>query len=196
METYAQHSFPDPEDYEGEQGKSAPIQPNVNPAEVGIIKELSPFKTLTRIRENLNGNFWDEAEKEYKHLEGYEPLMNKFGINKFLAILGAVLNDTITMSNIPPDEANALIEHVCDNVIPVMHIHYQEWGIKSKGDLEILDTQIFMMTYGAIHQGKGAGNRAVVRGTVAENIVQRSSNMPYPDTKQGFLSKLNPFSRL
>ena len=197
METFSEHEFPDEKDYEGDLGKAPPIYPNINPAEVGIIKELSPLKVLKRIRENLRGRFWDEDEKEYKKIEGFEPLMNDYGINKFLTILGSVLNDVVTMSNIPPDEVNRLVLHVCDNTIPVMYIDYKKWGIKSKGDLELLSNQIFMVSYGALHKASGAGDRSVIRGTISENIMQRTSNVPMPEQgKKGFMSKLNPFARL
>jgi len=174
IEKYEDHEFPKEEDFIDDLGKAPPITNQFNPAEVGIIKELSPFKTLTRIRENLRGYFWSEEDKEYQKVEGFEPLMNDKGINKFLAILSSFLNDTITMSNIPPEEVNKLVEHICDEVIPIMHIHYKEWGIKTKGDLGILDSQIFMMAYGAIHKASGAGDRAVIRG----------------------FSRLNPFARM
>ena len=197
QERFEEHEFPREEDFLDGEGKAPPITQQFNPAEVGIIKELSPLKVLRQIRENLRGFFWNDEEKEYQKIEGFEPLMNDYGINKFLSILGSVLNDVVTMSNIPPDEVNRLVLHVCDNTIPVMYIDYKNWGIKSKSDLELLANQIFMTTYGALHKASGAGDRSVIRGTLQETIQQRTSNMPMPEQgKKGFMSKLNPFARI
>ena len=191
------HEFPEEQEYDRGEGSgvgmpiiSQPVEPSV-----GIIKELSPLKVLTRVRENLKGRFWDEEKKEYVSIEGYEPLLNNYGISKYLSILASTLNDVITMSNIPMDEVNRLVLHVCDRTIPIMYINYKEWGIKQKSDLGILDNQILMMTYGALRKGAGAGDRNLVRGTISEQIQQRQG-MPFPSEKgKGFLSKINPFSK-
>ncbi len=173
-----------------------PQEAREEPAEIGIIRELSPLKILTRVRENLKGRFYDEETKEYKKLEGYESMLNNFGISKYLSILMAALNDVITMSNIPPDEVNKLVRFVCRQTIPVMYINYKEWGVKVKSDLQLLSNQIFMMTYGALHKASGAGDRNVVRGTITENIATRQG---YPDQydqrERGVLSRMNPFAK-
>lgn len=173
-----------------------PQEGREEPAEIGIIRELSPLKILLRVRENLQGRFYDEETKEYKQLEGYEPLLNNYGISKYLAILMAPLNDVLTMSNIPPDEVNKLVRFVCRQTIPVMYINYKEWGVKIKSDLQLLSNQIFMMTYGALHKASGAGDRNVVRGTISESIATRQGYPdPYPQRERGFLSRMNPFAK-
>lgn len=165
-------------------------------SEIGIIRELSPLKILARVRENLKGRFYDEETKEYKKLEGYEPLLNDYGISKYIAILMSSLNDVVTMSNIPPDEVNKLVRFVCRQTIPVMYINYKEWGVKIKSDLQLLSNQILMMTYGALHKGSGAGDRNVVRGTITESMVTRQGYPnQYPQKEGGFLSRMNPFAK-
>jgi len=165
------------------------------PSEVGIIKELSAFKTLQRIKENLLGRFWNDETKQFEGIKGFKPLMNEFGVNKYLAVLSSFLVDIVTMSNLPAEEINVICLHICENTIPSMYANHAEWGIKNKSDLPILANQIFIMSYGALHKGRGAGDRNVIRGTLTENIVQRGIPMYQQEEKKGFLSRINPFAR-
>jgi len=195
------HNFPKEEDYAGDRaiGVTPPIASPYPSSELSIIEGLSPFKVLCRIRANLKGKFWDDETKEYVQIPGFVPLMNDHGINKYLSILSSFLNDTVTLSNIPPDEVNKLVLHIYDEVIPVMYVCYRDWGIPTKADLAILATQIFMMSYGSLHKASGAGDRAVIRGTISENIMQRGMYNdgggvpPTMEPRRGFLSRINPF---
>lgn len=168
-----------------------------DPAEIGIIRELSPKKVLEQLRMNLKGFFWDYEEKEYVRVPGFKPLMNDLGISKYLSIMSSVVTDLVTFSNYQADEINQLCLYVCDKAIPTIHINYKEYGIKEKSDLQIIDLQIFNLTLAAFKKAVGAGDRNVVRGTVSEAMINKQMGMPYPmaNQPQSFLSKLNPFSR-
>ena len=84
------------------------------PSEVGIIKELSSFKTLQRVKENMLGKFWNEETKQFEKIEGFRPLMNERGVNKYLSILSSFLNDVVTMSNLPGEDTNRICIHICE----------------------------------------------------------------------------------
>lgn len=195
QETYEDHIFPDEKDYEGDLGKAPPITQQFNPSEVGIIKELSPLKILETIGKNLRGFFWDSEEKEWKQLQNFKPLMNELGINKYIQILSGYLNDVITMSNFDRERADKLLNITLKNAIFTMYIYHEDWGI-DEDNLLILENQIINTASGAFGKAVGAGDRSVIRGTLSENIMQRTSNIPMPEQgKKGWMSKLNPFIR-
>ena len=176
-----------------------PIREEREAAEIGIIRELSPKKVLEQIRMNLNGFFWDYEQKKYIKLEGFEPLLNNKGVAKYLSIMSSVVTDLVTFSNYKEEEIPKLVVHICDKVIPVIHINYKEYGVKEKSDLEIIDVQIFNLTLAAFKKAIGAGDRGVIGRTISENILTRGivGNAQFaPQINQGgFLSKINPFSR-
>ena len=165
------------------------------PAEIGIIRELSPKKVLEQVRMNLKGYDWDYANREWKKDPDRKPLMNDKGMSKYLSILSSVVTDLVTFSSYKPQEINSLVLYVCDKAIPTIHINYKEYGIQEKSDLEIIDIQIFNLTKAAFHKALGAGDRNVIRGTVNESLARRETNQPYNmPRKKGFLSSVNPFS--
>ncbi|MBA7490699.1 hypothetical protein ES702_01240 [subsurface metagenome] len=165
-------------------------------SEIGIIRELSPKKILEQLRMNLKGYFWDYEQKGYIRIQGFTPLMNDKGIAKYLSIMSSVITDLVTFSNYQADEINRLTLYVCDKAIPTIHINYKDFGIKDKSDLQIIDIQIFNLTLAAFKKAVGAGDRNVVRGTVSESMINRQMMQPqFQPQQQGFLSKLNPFSR-
>ena len=179
----------------GNVGYNYPSPPDLgeeNQAEVGIIKELSPRKVLEQLRMNLKGKFYDYDKKEYISIEGFEPLMNDKGITKYLSIVSSVITDLVTFSNYKPDEIMAYVEYICSRVIPVIHINYQEFGIKSKSDLPIIDVQLFNLTLAAFKKAVGGGDRNVIRGTVSESMATR---MGYGTQPQGRFARLNPWSK-
>jgi hypothetical protein len=132
-------------------------------SEAGIIKELSPKKVLEQIYMKLKGYEYDYEKQDYFKIA--EPLMNDKGISKYISILGSVISDIVTFSNYKADEINNLTLYVCEKAIPTIHINYQEYGIKDKSDLQIIDIQIFNLTLAAFKKAMGAGDRNVVRGT-------------------------------
>lgn len=176
-----------------------PMEEKPEAAEIGIIRELSSKKVLENVRMKLKGYEWNPIKAEYEKIVGMEPLMNDAGISRFLNILSCVVNDLITFGNYKEEEINALVQYVCDNTIPAIHINYAEYGIKNKSDLFYLDTQVFTSSYGAFKKAMGAGDRNVIRGTVSEGILRREMQMPQNmnmiPQKQSFLSNLNPFRR-
>jgi len=186
---------PQQETYPTQSYVAPPQERNEEAAEIGIIRELSPKKVLEQLRMNLKGFFWDYVDKKYVKVDGFEPLLNDKGIAKYLSIMSAVITDLVTFSNYRDDEINRLVLFVCDKVIPTIHINYNEYGIKEKSDLQIIDVQIFNLTLAAFKKAVGAGDRNVVRGTISESIMNRPNNQGgYPE-KRGFLSKINPFAR-
>ena len=166
------------------------------PAEIGIIRELSPKKVLEQLRMNLKGFFWDYEKKCYMAITGYTPLMNDKGIAKYLSIMSSVITDLVTFSHYKEEEINRLTLYVCDKAIPMIHINYKEYGIPAKCDLQIIDIQIFNLTLAAFKKAVGGGDRSVIRNVTSENIVQKAGFMQQPHVKtQGFLSKINPFTK-
>jgi hypothetical protein len=175
--------------------------------EIGIIKELSSKKVLEQLRMNLKGFHFDYEKKAYVKVEGFEPLINDTGISKYLSIMSSVVSDLVTFSNYKDEEINALTLYVCSKAIPVIHINYQEYGIKSKSDLPILDIQIFNLTLAAFKKAVGAGDRNVVRGGYQEKFGRSfgygdggmgmggygGGEMPRSQ-KKNFFGKINPFS--
>lgn len=188
--------FPDETDYQGDKGLTSPTAQKQDSSEVGIIRELSPFKVLQNVRRNLKGFFWNPDTKEFEKLEGFEPLMNDTGISKYLAIMSSFLNDTTTFSSFKEEEIAQIVCYICDAAIPVIHINYKEYGVKNKSDLLILDNQIFMMAISALKKAVGGGDRNVIRGTLSENIMSRYMQQPGMEQQhRSFLSRLNPFAR-
>jgi len=166
------------------------------PAEIGIIRELSPKKVLEQLRMNLKGFFWDYEKKGYMAITGYTPLMNDKGIAKYLSIMSSVITDLVTFSHYNEEEINRLTLYVCDKAIPMIHINYKEYGIPTKCDLQIIDIQIFNLTLAAFKKAVGGGDRSVIRNVTSENIVQRAGFIqPTPAKTQGFLSRINPFTK-
>ncbi len=158
---------------------------------VGIIREMSPLKILDDCRNNLRG-FYRDGKGGYVKRKGFVPLLNDYGINHVIHILGSVLNDVVTMSNLSPDKIGGYVTHLCDSVFPVMYIDYKMWGIKSKSDLDILANDIFFKALGALSKASGAGDRSLIRGAVSENIVQRPG-IPTQEQKKHWYHKLSPF---
>ena len=173
-----------------------PEQEDHETTEIGIIRELSQAKkVLEQVRMNLKGYFWDYSEKKYIKMDGMQPLMNDKGISKYLSIIAPFVSDLTTFSNYKPDEINQYILYICDKAIPTIHINYREYGIKEKSDLEILDIQLLIYASGAFKKAVGAGDRNVVRGTVAESMITRQGQPPQMPRERGFMSRMNPFAK-
>jgi len=179
--------------HEEEKWVTPPPERKEEAAEIGIIRELSPKKVLEQVRQNLKGYFFDYEKDKYVRIEGMEAIMNEKGISKYLSILSSVITDLVTFSNYKDEEINNLTLYVCDKAIPVIHINYKEYGIKSKSDLDILDIQIFNLTLAAFKKAVGAGDRGVVRGTITEDISKRSAYGFGQQQDRTFLQKINPF---
>lgn len=160
---------------------------------IGIIKELSPKKVLEQLRMNLKGFFWDYEKDKFVKIDGFEPLMNDLGISKYLSIMSSVATDLVTFSNYKPEEISQLTLYVCDKAIPTIHINYKAYGIKDKSDLQIIDIQIFNLTYAAFKKAMGGGDRGVIGRSISENILNRSAERDKPKEKKGFMASI--FSR-
>jgi len=196
----------DYEDYDAELESSYGVQGNsIMPPdreerespEIGIIREMSPAKILRNIRMNLKGYFWNPEEKQFEKIANFQPMMNDVGVNKYMDVLSSFLNDTLTFSNYNEMEVGRICLHICEEVIPVIHVNYVEFGIKSKTDLPLVDMKIFVMSLSALKKAMGAGDRAVIGRTITENIMTRSG-MPMQnmrEEKKGFFNRINPFSR-
>lgn len=127
----------------------------------GIIKELSPRKVLEQVRMNLNGYFFNYDLGKYEQL--MKPLMNENGVTKIMWILSSAINDVITFSNYKEGEAEKFTIFVCEKGLFPIHINWREYGIQSKSDLEIIDSMVMNLTFGAFRKALGAGDRNVVR---------------------------------
>jgi hypothetical protein len=166
------------------------------PAEIGVIRELSPKKVLEQLRMNLKGFYYDYETRNYVKIDGFEPLLNDKGIAKYLSIMSSVVTDLVTFSSYKEDEIAQLTIYVCDKAIPTLHLNYKEYGIQEKSDLQILDIQIFNLTLAAFKKAVGAGDRSVIGRTISENIMTRSGVIQQMREEKGgggFLSKMNPF---
>jgi len=169
-----------------------------SPNEIGVIRELDPFKVLENLRHNLSGDIFDSEKKKWIRIA--EPIMNDKGIGKYISIVAAPVSSLITFSNFQLDEIPPLALFVCEKAIPVIHVNYKEYGIKDKANLQILDIQLLYLTIGALKKALGAGDRGVIGRTISENIMNRGAmpmqGMPMMlEQKKGFWSRLNPFSR-
>lgn len=185
--------------YGGQMGQSImpPDREERESPEIGIIREMSPAKILRNIRMNLKGFFWNPENKQFEKIANFQPMMNDVGINKYMDVLSSFLNDTLTFSNYNEMEVGRICLHICEEVIPVIHVNYVEFGIKSKTDLPLVDMKIFVMSLSALKKAMGAGDRAVIGRTITENIMTRSG-MPMQnmrEEKKGFFNRINPFSR-
>ena len=163
--------------------------------EIGIIRELSPRKVLEQLEMNLRGFFYDYEQKRYVKKEDFDPLMNEKAIAKFISVVSAFISDIVTFSTYSIEEINKRVQYVCENIIPTFYINYKEYGIKSKSDLFLIETKILVICDAAFRKALGGGDRAVIRGTLSENIRSGMINQIGGGEKKGFLSRLNPFAR-
>jgi len=194
---YQDYDVPQQEVYGQQENNSImpPRQEEVESPEIGIIRELSPKKVLEQLEMNMRGFFYDYEQKRYVKKENFDPLMNEKGIAKFISVVSAFISDIVTFSTYSSDEINKRVDYVCTSIIPTIYINYKEYGIKEKSDLFLIETKIFVMCDGAFRKAMGGGDRSVIRGTLSENIMTRSGNMPMGEAKKGFFSRINPFSR-
>jgi len=162
--------------------------------EIGVIRELSPRKVLEQLEMNLRGFFYDYELKKYVKKENYDPLMNEKAIAKFISVASAFISDIVTFSTYSIEEINARVQYVCESILPTFYINYQEYGIKEKSDLFLIETKVFVMCDAAFRKAMGGGDRAVIRGTLSENIRSGTINQMGGE-KKGIFSRLNPFSR-
>ena len=168
------------------------------PAEIGVIRELSPKKVLEQVRMNMKGYEWNSETKKYIRQEGYVQLMNDEGIGRYITALHAVITDLVTFSNYKEDEIKELTLYICEEVIPAIHVNYREYGIKQKSDLCLIDAQIFNLTLAAFKKAVGAGDRGVIGRTIQESINTRSGQIQQIGGRDregggGFFNKMNPF---
>lgn len=180
-------------------GNVGVIPPRMNDREespeIGVIRELSPKKVKERIRMELKGYDWDYEDKKYVKREGFIPMINDLGIQKFLNALPA-LSDTVTFSNYNVEQIQKMVQFSMESVIPSIYVNYKEYGIKSKCDLPVLTNMLFTLTYASYQKAMGAGDRGVIGRTTSENIISRSGEMQMPqpqNERKGIFS--NPFSR-
>jgi len=126
-----------------------------------------------------------------------EPLMNDKGIGKFLQILSAAgVTDLVTFSNYSAEEIPSLINYVCEETLPTIHLNWKEYGIREKSDLPIINATVMMYGLAALKKGLGAGDRGVIGRTISENIMTRAGVIPpIREERQSMFSKLNPFIR-
>lgn len=162
-------------------------------SEIGIIRELSPRKVLEDLRMKMKGYEYDYEKDKYIKIKGSRPLMNDEGISKYMMVASAVISDVITFGNYTIEEVPRLALYVCEEIIPVIHINYREYGIAEKSNLAIINVQIFSLTYGALKKAVGAGDRGVIGRSISENILTRSGynpQMQMQPQKKGFFAGL------
>lgn len=168
-----------------------PKEEEREPAEIGIIREMSPTKVLEDLRKQLKGFVYDYEEKKWIRMG--EALMNDKGIGKYLAVMSSVITPLLTFSKYDEEEIKNWTLYVCEKTIPTIYVNYKEYGIQSKSDLNLISTQIPVLTISAFKKAVGAGDRNLIRGTVSEQMMNRAGNFPMQQQKPGFWQRINPF---
>lgn len=154
---------------------------------VGIAKILSTGKLLKSVVMVLKGYYYDHEEKEFIKIdESVKPLMNEKGITRYIMALSAGLNDVNTFSNYKEDEVERLCTYVLEQIIPIIHLNWEQFGIDNECDLDLIDTMLTTLTFACYKKAFGAGDRALFGKSYTENMFYRND---IPE-KKGFFNNL------
>ena len=154
---------------------------------VGIAKVLSTGKLLKSVVMVLKGYYYDHEEKEFINIdETVKPLMNEKGITMYIMALSSGLNDVNTFSNYKEEEVERLCTYVLEQIIPVIHLNWEIFGIENECDLDLIDTMLTTLTFACYKKAFGAGDRGLFAKSYSENVNYRSDS----SEKRGFFNNL------
>lgn len=155
--------------------------------DVGIAKVLSTGKLLKSVVMVLKGYYYDHEEKEFIKIDdAVKPLMNEKGITRYIMALSSGLNDVNTFSSYSMEEVEKMVVYVLEQVIPVIHINWEKYGIEDECDLNLIDNILTTLTYASYKKAFGAGDRSLFGKSYSENINYRND---IPE-KKGFFNNL------
>lgn len=96
-----------------------------------VISQLSPDDILMEVHWRIRGYIKNPVTRQWEKLGGVQsvepsPLL----ISRFISYLSSVLNQNTTMSNLSPDEINAIMKLVIDWSSDDLDAHQEEYGLK------------------------------------------------------------------
>ena len=152
-----------------------------------VISQLSPDDILLEVHWRLRGYIKNPVTKQWEKLSfSKEP--STLLISRFISYLSSVLNQNTTMSNLSPDEINAIMKLVINWTSDDLDAHQEEYELK--GDYSEMTRIGYMMCNYTFITLKRAMN-----GTESKRIFNSLSMMDnlgqnQPQKKGGFFSAL------
>ena len=122
---------------------------------VSVMNEMNPNKVLHEMMQQMEGKIWNPTTEEYVKVEGTEPLMNKEGRSTFFHFATAIISSIVTMSNYGREEKliNNLLRYQIKKAIIHFHLHWKDYGIKRKTKINIVTSNLFILSNGAFRKG-------------------------------------------
>lgn len=152
-----------------------------------VISQLSPDDILLEVHWRLRGYIKNPVTKQWEKLIGtLEP--STILISRFISYLSSVLNQNTTMSNLSPDEINAIMKLIINWTSDDLDAHQKEYDLE--GDYSEMTRIGYMMCNYTFITLKRAMN-----GTESKRIFNSLSmmdnlNQNQPQKKGGFFSAL------
>lgn len=170
---------------EAQQGlNSGMLMNNQQQTQAALVQQINPEETVQEIRLMLEGKE-ELPSGDIKQVT--EPLLNEEGINQMMLIVKSMVNINTIMSALDEKKIHLLMIELTDNVIDTLTLNWKQFGIKSKGDLDIIEAIIKNMTYPTLMRSKEGGERKFLGKITVENI---STTPQFKSSKpEGFLSK-------
>jgi hypothetical protein len=157
-------------------------------AQTNLLKSLLNFDTrIKNIIISWMALVWDEHKQQYVTNKEAEPIMNLKGVNFFVDLYRTFLNETNTLTTITKEAYHEIMEDVIVLTWDNLAIRGgTEFGIKSKGDMLKIGTQVESSIKLMLLSLKGTG----IKGVLRDNYEMRENNKDQHKEESG-LSKIS-----
>ncbi len=147
---------------------------------ISLISELSPTQDLRNIMKELDGFIWDQKSGRYIQVEGVTPFLNARGRTIFYQFATATLSPINTFSNYRTDKEiiHRLILMQIKKATINFHINWEDYGIQSKTDINIITDKLMILGLSCFYKALGAGDRGAATRNISESINRSSLDRP------------------
>jgi hypothetical protein len=123
--------------------------------------------------------------------EGWQPLMNEYGISSIIGIVQSIVNQVTIMSHLEQEEIEKLVDLLADTLVATLMVNRVRFGINSfSARNEIFFTAI-STGYVCMKRAAQGGERRFLKGSVQE--IKQHIESGGGRNRGGLMSQFNPW---
>ncbi|MFP4019280.1 MAG: hypothetical protein ACOC44_18435 [Promethearchaeia archaeon] len=148
--------------------------------------QLSGADLMEQLKQRLKGKMWDEREGKYKKV-GKE-LVNDEGVGSILSIVNFYINKNTQLSYFIPKEISMIMENFRKDLTDLFKLRHSDFDL-DKEDMSLVHGCVSNFVWAALNRARYGGEKEFLQNS-EQRVIRHSGQ----EEKQGFLSKINPFS--
>lgn len=169
---------------EGQQSMYAPqLYEHMQQNQAVLVEQTNPKKIVKEIVLRLRGL---EEKEDGRVVQVAEPKINKRGYDNVWFILDSHINQNVILSHLNDQEIRKIMENVQDDIVDDLSLNKDNYGIKSKTDLDLINNSIIVNIYLALKRAREQNEKNWLGKIALEHI---GGGRPQSKTKGGWTSK-------